>query len=884
MKKNFYKFLLAFGFFSTSASTLSAQTCTTDQSYLGSNTLQSAVGSNTTAPDGQSFKAGLSGALNSVSLDISASNPGCLLSTMNVKVDILNGDGINGSVLASQTFSISTNLTRTLYNFNFSSPAVVSATQLYTIIFTLLPGQDCGSGEPQLIWYFNFPTSFWSSTGGRQYQDGVVTSLGNTQYFKTCVGPVAAGAALNFDGTNDFVNIPNNSSFNFGTNDFTVETWAKTTISAGNRVMIGKINGPNNFWLGVAGGKANFSLIGGTDATGTTTISDGNWHHIAAVRQNGVASLYVDGVLEASQNNTGTATINGDLTIGNFNGGYFFPGSLDEVRIWDRALCKGEILNNKNAELASSQTGLVAYYKFNQGVDNSNNSTVITLTDLSVNANNGTLNNFALSGSTSNWFAPGAVTSGSAAPTYTPVSASISSQVNVLCNGYSNGSFDLTPSGGTAPYTFVWSNSFTSEDIAGLAAGIYSVTVTDANMCKGTQTVNITEPAAIVVSVVASSTAICTNEVATVTISATGGTGAYSGVGTYTTNAAANNYTVTDVNSCAATTTLNITVNPLPSVTANSGNVTTCGDVSADFGIVASGNNNTYEWHFDQVGGSDHGVINGTYTEINFNTDTMTIQQVLTGLYAGYYVYCYVTNEFGCVARSANDTIVANLTPTITVNSGTICAGQSFTMVPTGADTYSYSGGSDVVAPSSNATYTVTGTDAATGCENTAISSVTVSTLPSLMAMTTNTLLCTGETATLSVMGASTYTWSTTENTTDIVVTPTVQTTYTVDGTDANGCSNTTTITQDVSLCTGITSLVNDASTNLYPNPNNGLFVIELTTTSKVTVTNALGQVVIVETFDAGKHSVNINNESTGVYFVKVMTNNKQQIIKVIKE
>ncbi len=133
-------------------------------------------------------------------------------------------------------------------------------------------------------------------------------------------------------------------------------------------------------------------------------------------------------------------------------------------------------------------------------------------------------------------------------------------------------------------------------------------------------------------------------------------------------------------------------------------------------------------------------------------------------------------------------------------------------------------------------------------------------------------------------MGASTYTWSTTENTTDIVVTPTVQTTYTVDGTDANGCSNTTTITQDVSLCTGITSLVNDASTNLYPNPNNGLFVIELTTTSKVTVTNALGQVVIVETFDAGKHSVNINNESTGVYFVKVMTNNKQQIIKVIKE
>ncbi|MBA4240880.1 MAG: hypothetical protein C0448_09135, partial [Sphingobacteriaceae bacterium] len=64
----------------------------------------------------------------------------------------------------------------------------------------------------------------------------------------------------------------------------------------------------------------------------------------------------------------------------------------------------------------------------------------------------------------------------------------------------------------------------------------------------------------------------------------------------------------------------------------------------------------------------------------------------------------------------------------------------------------------------------------------------------------------------------------------------------------------------------------------------NGLFVIELISVSKVTVMNALGQVVIAETFEAGKHTVNINNESTGVYFVKVMTNNKQQIIKVIKE
>jgi hypothetical protein len=245
------------------------------------------------------------------------------------------------------------------------------------------------------------------------------------------------------------------------------------------------------------------------------------------------------------------------------------------------------------------------------------------------------------------------------------------------------------------------------------------------------------------------------------------------------------------------------------------------------------------------------------------------------------------TSALGCVSsNTAVSTVTVNATPTVSVTSGAICAGQSFTMVPTGAVTYTYSNGSSIATPTANATYSVSGTDA-NGCVSNvdAVSSITVNALPTVLAVTNNTLLCTGETATLTVSGASTYTWSTTDNTTDVAVSPTVQTTYTVDGTDANGCSNTTTITQDVSLCTGVVSLSNSNSAiNVYPNPNNGLFVIELTSVSKVTVTNALGQVVIAETFESGKHTVNINNEATGVYFVKVIENNKQQTIKVIKQ
>ncbi len=462
-------------------------------------------------------------------------------------------------------------------------------------------------------------------------QSNSVSVLLNTSTFPS-------GAALNFDGTDDFVNIPNNSSFSFGTNDFTIETYAKTTSSTGNKVMIGKINGGNNFWFGVSNGKANFSLIGGTDATGTSTISNGTWHHLAAVRQNGVVSLYVDGVLEASQNNTGNATINGNLTLGNFSGGFNFAGSLDEVRIWNRALCKGEILNNKNAELPSSQTGLVAYYNFNQGFSGINNSTVTSLTDLSGNSNNGTLNNFALSGTTSNWLAPGAVTSGSTAPAYTPVSASVSSQTNVSCYNGSNGSINLTSSGGTAPYTFVWSNTSTSEDIAGLAAGIYSVTVTDANACKTTQTATLTQPDLLGISIVLSQEITCYNaNDGVLTAYALGGTTPYTflwntgattavitnlGPGAYTA-------TVTDANGCTSNWSrtlvspfaINISVASTSNVSCNGG-----ADGSATLNVTGGG-----VYDYDWSPGDPTGEGTSSVTGLTAGAWTCTVTEVLSG-------------------------------------------------------------------------------------------------------------------------------------------------------------------------------------------------------------------------------------------------------------
>ena len=79
-----------------------------------------------------------------------------------------------------------------------------------------------------------------------------------------------------------------------------------------------------------------------------------------------------------------------------------------------------------------------------------------------------------------------------------PVSPVSASRVvtNVSCSGGSNGTINLTPSGGTSPYTFNWGSGITTEDRAGLTAGTYTVIITDINGCTGTVTTSVTQPVA----------------------------------------------------------------------------------------------------------------------------------------------------------------------------------------------------------------------------------------------------------------------------------------------------------------------------------------------------------------------------------------------------
>lgn len=101
-------------------------------------------------------------------------------------------------------------------------------------------------------------------------------------------------------------------------------------------------------------------------------------------------------------------------------------------------------------------------------------------------------------------------------------------QVNVLWNGASTGSINLTVTGGTSPYTYNWgAGQPTTEDRTSLAAGSYCVTVTDANSCTKTICATITQPAALALSATANNVTLCSIPNGSIDLTVSGGTSPY---------------------------------------------------------------------------------------------------------------------------------------------------------------------------------------------------------------------------------------------------------------------------------------------------------------------------------------------------------------------
>jgi len=148
--------------------------------------------------------------------------------------------------------------------------------------------------------------------------------------------------------------------------------------------------------------------------------------------------------------------------------------------------------------------------------------------------------------------------------------------------------------------------------------------------------------------------------------------------------------------------------------------------------------------------------------------------------------------------------VVIHPNPTISVSNVDVCSGFNATLTASGAQTYVWSNGATtnplVVTPSATSTYSVTGTDV-NGCKNTASAVVTIHPNPDVQVVAEPSVICAGNSSTLTASGADIYTWiEIASNTNPVVVTPAVSTIYTVIGTNtATGCVKEQTVTVEVS-------------------------------------------------------------------------------------
>ncbi|MBL7818343.1 MAG: T9SS type A sorting domain-containing protein [Saprospiraceae bacterium] len=374
---------------------------------------------------------------------------------------------------------------------------------------------------------------------------------------------------------------------------------------------------------------------------------------------------------------------------------------------------------------------------------------------------------------------------------------------NITCNGGTDGGATAMVSGGSAPYTYRWSNGGSVAVIANLSAGNYTVTVTDAGGCTATKTVTITQPTAISIttSVTATTCGASNGAIATV---ATGGNGGYSYLwsnGATTSNitsvpAGSYTVTITDSKGCSATATATVSSSNSISLTIGSSNVTCFGGSNGAASVTVTGATGavTYAWSNGATTASVNNLTAGTYTVTATNGGCTASKSVT-------------------ITQPTEISIAISLTnPSCNTNNGSLTATASG-----GTPQYSYkwSNGATTSSISGLAagTYTVTVTDA-NGCTKMTSQSIAPPNGP-VIAIVQTTIKCNGDaTGTLQAnatggSGSYTYAWSNGGVAQKIV--SLVAGTYTVTVTDVvSGCRATasSTLTQPtlISLSTSVTN------------------------------------------------------------------------------
>ncbi len=372
----------------------------------------------------------------------------------------------------------------------------------------------------------------------------------------------------------------------------------------------------------------------------------------------------------------------------------------------------------------------------------------------------------------------------------TPLVPALDGIVNVLCNGASTGAVNITISGGTPPYTYLWSNGSINQDLSNVPAGLYTATVTDDNGCQlvSPQPIPVTQSPAIVITVDSTKANVCGANNGAIYISVAGGAPGYtyawsnSQTSEDITGLSTTTYgiTVTDANLCSVTgsaaviddTPLNLS-SAITSVSCNGNS-----DGAIDITVSGGSGSYTYSWSNSSTSQDLSGLAAGSYT-VSVDDDNST---------------CSVTNTF--LVTQPAVLVVTNDSFTNVKCNGT-ATGAVYVSVSGGTTPFGFNWSNSAQTEDLTAiaigSYSTTVTDA-NGC--TASSAAVVLTEPSVLVLTYDSAtnnLCSGQTngavyTTISG-GTAPYSpvWSNGTTTDDI--TGLANGTYNLTVTDANSCT-----------------------------------------------------------------------------------------------
>jgi hypothetical protein len=319
------------------------------------------------------------------------------------------------------------------------------------------------------------------------------------------------------------------------------------------------------------------------------------------------------------------------------------------------------------------------------------------------------------------------------------------------------------------------------------------------------------------------------------------------------------------------------TVPPPPSVVSAtaSPNQTVCLGQNANLSVSYTGTTSTtFDW------GGPNSFTSAIQNPTVVNTTTAS---------NGFYYVSLGTSTCPVMALTH---VYVNQGPPISISTSNsvICNGSSVTLFVSGANNYTWMPGSStntsiVVSPSTTTIYSVTGTATNNACIGNKTYTLTVDQGPPVNISSSNSVICSGSSVTLTASGSNNYTWSPSASTnTTIVVTPTITTIYTVASTATNACVGTKMFTLTVNTCAGLNewNAVNGVG-YIYPNPFNDKLEIKTSGLLEIKITDALGQIVLERSVIADE-IIDVSKLSKGIYCLFISNGTGISAIKIVKD